>query len=105
MPMTPLVNICQLKYGVRLTQMNVRVVHKWSRPEFSSKNNKDDRQKIDAIELLFVDSEVFLFYFFPYNLKDYFFDLQLSLYFIIIKNHCYSISTFVSNKDKRNNKD
>ncbi|KAH9603241.1 hypothetical protein KSS87_016761 [Heliosperma pusillum] len=57
MAMTPLLTISQLKYGVRFTQMNVRVVHKWSRPEFSSKNNKDDKKKIDAIELLFVDSK------------------------------------------------
>ncbi|XP_074293621.1 uncharacterized protein LOC141620719 [Silene latifolia] len=57
MAMTNVLTISQLKYGVRLTQMNVRVVHKWSRLEFSNKNNKDNKKKLDAIELLFVDSE------------------------------------------------
>ncbi|XP_074300481.1 uncharacterized protein LOC141631752 [Silene latifolia] len=56
MAMTNVLTISQLKYGVRFTQMNVRVVHKWSRPEFSNKNKKDDKKKLDAIELLFVDS-------------------------------------------------
>ncbi|XP_074302901.1 uncharacterized protein LOC141637235 [Silene latifolia] len=64
--MTNVLTISQLKYGVRLTQMNVRVVHKWSRPEFSNKNNKDDKKKLDAIELLFVDSEATPH---PYRLK------------------------------------
>ncbi|XP_074305816.1 uncharacterized protein LOC141641038 [Silene latifolia] len=55
--MANVLTISQLKYGVRLTQMNVRVVQKWSRPEFSNKNKKDDKKKLDAIELLFVDSQ------------------------------------------------
>ncbi|XP_074291733.1 uncharacterized protein LOC141618526 [Silene latifolia] len=67
MAMTNFLTISDLKYGVRASQINVRVAHKWSRPELSNKNNlankynNDDKKKpvdaIEAIELLFVDSK------------------------------------------------
>ncbi|KAH9611125.1 hypothetical protein KSS87_013042 [Heliosperma pusillum] len=46
-----ILTISQLNIGVRLTQMNVRVVHKWERPEFKEKS------KTEAIELLLLDAE------------------------------------------------
>ncbi|KAK9677889.1 hypothetical protein RND81_11G174100 [Saponaria officinalis] len=47
----PILTINQLKQGVRLTQMNVRVIHKWTRPNIS------DKTKTDTIELLLLDVE------------------------------------------------
>ncbi|KAK9755455.1 hypothetical protein RND81_01G026500 [Saponaria officinalis] len=51
MAITPILTINQLDQGVRLTQMNVRVIHKWTRPDIK------DKTKTDAIELLLVDTE------------------------------------------------
>ncbi|KAK9740113.1 hypothetical protein RND81_03G012500 [Saponaria officinalis] len=51
MAITPILTINQLNQGVRLTQMNVRVVHKWTRPDIK------DKTKTDAIELLLLDTQ------------------------------------------------
>ncbi|KAK9665966.1 hypothetical protein RND81_14G149800 [Saponaria officinalis] len=47
-----IITIKQLNQGVRLTQMNVRVIHKWTRPYIK------DKTKTDAIELLLLDIDV-----------------------------------------------
>ncbi|KAK9756874.1 hypothetical protein RND81_01G126400 [Saponaria officinalis] len=51
MAAAPLLTIRQLTVGVRLTQMNVRVIHKWTRPDIKEKG------KIRSIELLLLDAE------------------------------------------------
>ncbi|KAK9690208.1 hypothetical protein RND81_09G111900 [Saponaria officinalis] len=51
MAIAPRLTINQLQQGVRLTQMNVRVIHRWTRP------NLQDKSKIEAIELLLLDAE------------------------------------------------
>ncbi|KAK9668503.1 hypothetical protein RND81_13G065100 [Saponaria officinalis] len=51
MATAPFLTISQLTVGVRLTQMNVRVIHKWTRPDLKEKG------KIGSIELLLLDAE------------------------------------------------
>ncbi|KAK9750946.1 hypothetical protein RND81_02G231600 [Saponaria officinalis] len=51
MATAPSLTISQLTVGVRLTQMNVRVIHKWTRPDLKEKG------KIGSIELLLLDAE------------------------------------------------
>ncbi|KAK9706606.1 hypothetical protein RND81_07G138400 [Saponaria officinalis] len=51
MATAPFLIISQLTVGVKVTQMNVRVVHKWTRPDLKEKG------KIRSIELLLLDAE------------------------------------------------
>ncbi|KAK9676171.1 hypothetical protein RND81_11G059200, partial [Saponaria officinalis] len=48
---SPVLTINQLKQGVRLTHMNVRVIHRWTRPDIR------DKTKTGSIELLLLDVE------------------------------------------------
>ncbi|KAK9676693.1 hypothetical protein RND81_11G093900 [Saponaria officinalis] len=51
MAAAPFLTISQFTIGVRLTQMNVRVIHKWTRPDLKEKGN------IESIKLLLLDAE------------------------------------------------
>ncbi|KAK9713888.1 hypothetical protein RND81_06G057400 [Saponaria officinalis] len=51
MAISPVLTINQLKQGVRLTHMNVRVIHKWTRPDIR------DKTKTGSIEVLLLDVE------------------------------------------------
>ncbi|KAH9611660.1 hypothetical protein KSS87_018620 [Heliosperma pusillum] len=64
MAIAPILTISQLNVVVRLTYMNVRVVHKWERHEFKekTKNEAKEKSKTEAIELLLLDAEAGYYY-------------------------------------------